>query len=116
MKSKEENDLMLASNEQGMYCNACSECVPQCKKELPIPELMRAYMYTYGYREVKKAKDLLVQLDMPVDFIVQCSTKVKNPVSGLDPDSGSCYKTANFLAEFKVPLVPLTESATAVRV
>jgi len=39
-----------------------------------------------------------------------------HPVSGPDPDSGACCETANFLAEFKVPLVPLTEFATAVRV
>jgi len=73
MKSEEKDDLMLASNEQGMYCNACSECVPQCKKDLPIPELMRAYMYTYGYREVKKAKDLLVQLDLPGNACADCN-------------------------------------------
>ena len=65
MHQKEKHELMLASNEQGMYCNACSECVGQCKKGLPIPELMRAYMYTYGYREMKKAKGLLVDLDLP---------------------------------------------------
>lgn len=73
MQQKEKDELLLASNEQGMYCNACSECVSQCKKELPIPELMRAYMYTYGYREVKKAQDLLVQLDMPANACADCN-------------------------------------------
>ncbi len=65
MHSKEKHELLLASNDQGLYCNACSKCVAQCKKDLPIPELMRAYMYTYGYREIKKAKDLLADLELP---------------------------------------------------
>ncbi len=73
MSSVEEDDLLAAANEQGMYCNACSTCVPQCKKNLPIPELMRAYMYTYGYREVKKAKDLLASLDLPGNACADCN-------------------------------------------
>lgn len=64
MNSQEKDDLMAATSEQGMYCNACSLCVPQCKKDLPVPELMRAYMYTYGYGELKKAQDLLTSLDL----------------------------------------------------
>ena len=72
MTTTEKDDLLLASAEQGMYCNACSRCVDQCKKELPIPELMRAYMYTYGYREVKKAQELLVSLDILADACTEC--------------------------------------------
>jgi predicted aldo/keto reductase-like oxidoreductase len=72
MSSNEKKDLIAAASEQGMYCNACSACVPQCKKELPVPELMRAYMYTYGYRELKKGKDLLVSLDLPGDVCSDC--------------------------------------------
>ncbi len=73
MSSGEKDDLLAASNEQGMYCNACSACVPQCKKSLPIPELMRAYMYTYGYREVKKAQYLLVSLDLHGNACADCN-------------------------------------------
>ena len=82
MHSKEKHELLLASNYQGMYCNACSECVAQCKKALPIPELMRAYMYTYGYREMKKAKDLLTDLDLPAT----------NPCFGCDECTVNCVK------------------------
>jgi len=76
MHQKEKHELLLASTEQGMYCNACSQCVPQCKKSLPIPELMRAYMYTYGYREMKKAKDLIASLELrsnPCDDCNDCT-------------------------------------------
>lgn len=82
MHSKEKHELLLASNEQGMYCNACSECVGQCKKALPIPELMRAYMYTYGYREMKKAKDLLVDLEL----------SATNPCTDCDECTVTCVK------------------------
>ena len=73
MRPKEKHELMAASNIQGMYCNACSQCVPNCKKSLPIPELMRAYMYTYGYREVKKAKDLISSLELPANACADCN-------------------------------------------
>lgn len=72
MSTDEKNDLIAARSEQGMYCNACSACVPQCKKGLPVPELMRAYMYTYGYRELKKGQDLLVSLDLSKDVCSDC--------------------------------------------
>ncbi len=81
MNSQEKDDLMVATFEQGMYCNACSLCVPQCKKDLPVPELMRAYMYTYGYRELKKAQDLLTSLDLP-----------DNPCSDCNECTISCVK------------------------
>ena len=81
MHKKEKKELLLASNEQGLYCNACSRCVAQCKKELPVPELMRAYMYTYGYREVKKAKALLADLELP-----------SNPCDDCDECTVTCVK------------------------
>lgn len=62
LSEQEKSDLAYASAEQGLYCNGCSQCVETCSKGLPIPELMRAYMYTYGYRESKKAKELVNRL------------------------------------------------------
>ena len=73
MSSQEKDDMIAATSVQGMYCNACSLCVPECKKNLPVPELMRAYMYTYGYREPKKAQDLLASLDLPNDPCSDCN-------------------------------------------
>jgi predicted aldo/keto reductase-like oxidoreductase len=51
--------LELAGLEAGLYCNQCQECIPQCPRRLPIPDIMRSYMYTYGYRELDKARELL---------------------------------------------------------
>jgi predicted aldo/keto reductase-like oxidoreductase len=72
MNKKEKDDLLLASKETGMYCNACSKCVAECKKELPVPELMRAYMYTYGYRRIEQAQDLLLSLNVEQSPCIDC--------------------------------------------
>lgn len=81
---KEKNNLLLAHSEPGLYCNACSKCVAQCKNNLPIPELMRAYMYTYGYREVKKAQDLILSLEISQNPCVDCTTCTVSCVKGFD--------------------------------
>ena len=56
---EEQHFLYAARNEQGLYCNGCESCVSSCRKSLPIPDMMRAYMYAYGYDEMKKAKETL---------------------------------------------------------
>ncbi|MFO7886012.1 MAG: aldo/keto reductase, partial [Desulfobacteraceae bacterium] len=62
--SKEEQDfLSYASLKEGLYCNGCRKCTKECRKNLPIPEMMRAYMYAYGYGETKKAKQELAALN-----------------------------------------------------
>lgn len=60
LSGEEKDFLYAASFEQGLYCNGCKECTETCRKSLPIPDMMRAYMYAYGYREVNKAKQELV--------------------------------------------------------
>jgi len=45
---EERKALVQGEAQGGLYCNACERCVPGCSKNLPIPELMRAYMYAYG--------------------------------------------------------------------
>lgn len=74
LDSKEKEDLAVAQNAQGLYCNACKECVSTCKNQLAIPELMRAYMYCYGYSEAKKAKELLSSLNTPSKSCEECDT------------------------------------------
>ena len=77
----EEHDFLYAAAlEQGLYCNGCQECTETCRKNLPIPDMMRAYMYAYGYREVKKAKDQLVSTGIennPCDDCTFCTVKCK---------------------------------------
>jgi uncharacterized protein len=49
----------------GFYCQGCDECLAPCRDGLPVPELMRSYMYGYAYRNREAARALLVSLDLP---------------------------------------------------
>jgi len=81
MSENEKEDLLIAEAGQGMFCNGCNTCLSQCKKGLPIPDLMRAFMYTYGYRELQKAQDLMVSLDLkknPCSDCNECTVQCTN--------------------------------------
>lgn len=59
---KEKTDLEEARLVAGLYCDGCNECLTQCKKQLPVNEYMRAFMYTYGYRHYEKAHSVLADI------------------------------------------------------
>jgi predicted aldo/keto reductase-like oxidoreductase len=61
----EKADLKRASLVPGLYCQGCGRCLKQCPAGLPIPDLMRAYMYAYGYRQPALARALITSLDLP---------------------------------------------------
>ncbi len=69
-------DLKLAYNDNtpGMYCKQCRECIPQCKRNLDIPTLMRSYMYAYGYRNLEHAQHTLLASGIAEDPCSDCST------------------------------------------
>ncbi len=79
LSEEEKNELALATHDT-LYCDGCAQCVAQCKKSLPIPDLMRAYMYTYGYRETRKARDLLDELAVTPDACATCDECTVNCV------------------------------------
>ncbi len=56
----------------GLYCQQCGQCLGQCLARLPIPDLMRAYMYTYGYRNIRLAYDLVTSMDLPRNICQDC--------------------------------------------
>lgn len=66
-------------NTAGLYCQGCQRCVPQCPKGLPIPDMMRAYMYAYGYRNLGAAHELVSSLNLP-----------DNPCAGCEECSVQC--------------------------
>ena len=66
--------LELASAETGLYCNGCEECVRQCVKNLPIPDIMRSFMYAYGYNHSLKAKEVLSGLKVEENPCIDCNT------------------------------------------
>ncbi|OGD09367.1 MAG: hypothetical protein A2Y86_02725 [Candidatus Aminicenantes bacterium RBG_13_62_12] len=57
-------DLHLERKAGGLYCQQCLKCLPQCPAGLPLPSIMRTYMYAYGYGNLGAAHDLLASLDL----------------------------------------------------
>jgi predicted aldo/keto reductase-like oxidoreductase len=68
----------------GLYCQHCRRCLPGCPKGLPLPDLMRAYMYAYGYRNLGLARDLLQELDVPADSCRSCEACTVRCAKGFD--------------------------------
>ena len=69
----EKKDLEKVASLSGLYCQGCRQCLGQCPEHLPIPDLMRAYMYTYGYRNLTHAQDLVLSLNLPTRVCEDCS-------------------------------------------
>jgi hypothetical protein len=69
----EKEDLKSAASAPGTYCQGCGRCLKQCPAGLPIPDLMRAYMYAYGYRQPALAQGLIASLDLPGQVCEDCS-------------------------------------------
>jgi predicted aldo/keto reductase-like oxidoreductase len=70
----EAKSLELTGNEIGFYCQGCQICACSCPKNLPVPDLMRAYMYAYGYRNLEKARSLLSDHGIKNDPCSDCKT------------------------------------------
>jgi predicted aldo/keto reductase-like oxidoreductase len=70
----EMNDLKREDSYSGLFCQGCGQCLQQCVAKLPIPDLMRAYMYVYGYRQPSLAHSLLTTLKLPQKVCSNCSS------------------------------------------
>jgi predicted aldo/keto reductase-like oxidoreductase len=73
LTNAEKTRLQGAAFQAGLYCQGCGQCLGQCPQELPIPDLMRAYMYVYGYRNLSHAQDLLLSLNLPSRVCGECA-------------------------------------------
>ncbi len=81
MTAEEKKFISVAANQPLLYCQGCRICEGQCSKHLPIPEMMRAYMYNYGYRSAKLAKEVISELNLsenPCGECASCSVKCTN--------------------------------------
>jgi predicted aldo/keto reductase-like oxidoreductase len=65
LTADERADLEAGKSQGSLYCQGCEHCIQGCSKSLPIPDIMRAYMYTYGYSNPQMAHSLLTELDIP---------------------------------------------------
>jgi predicted aldo/keto reductase-like oxidoreductase len=71
---QEKKDLLIASAEKGLYCTGCLNCLGNCRLNLPVPDLMRAYMYAYGYSNPAMAKSLISELGTNDNPCKECSS------------------------------------------
>jgi uncharacterized protein len=69
----EKKTLQKEESRASLYCQGCGQCLKQCRDQLPVPDLMRAYMYTYAYRNVALAQDLVLSLNLPSHACEDCS-------------------------------------------
>ena len=74
LTDSEKKDLQMEASLPGLYCQGCGQCLKQCLAKLPIPELMRAYMYAYGYRQPALAQHVVASLDLPAQVCADCSS------------------------------------------
>ncbi|MDR2970062.1 MAG: aldo/keto reductase [Tannerellaceae bacterium] len=74
-KINEEEERYLASleNEEMLFCRQCNQCKPQCPAGLPIPDIMRAYMYAFGYKQARISKDTLANVGLTADACAGCN-------------------------------------------
>jgi predicted aldo/keto reductase-like oxidoreductase len=73
LSAEEHKDLEEAMSMQGLYCQGCETCLQQCPGNMPIPDLMRSYMYAYGYRNREAARELITKLEIPAGGCDTCS-------------------------------------------
>jgi predicted aldo/keto reductase-like oxidoreductase len=67
-------DLRLGEPVAGLYCQQCGQCVSGCPKSLPIPDMMRSYMYAYGYRNLQAAHELIGSLEITENPCGPCAS------------------------------------------
>lgn len=72
LKTAEREQLRRAGLHSALYCQGCGQCRGQCYQQLPIPDLMRAYMYVYGYRNLSAAQEVLSSLALPASLCGDC--------------------------------------------
>ncbi|MDR1344223.1 MAG: aldo/keto reductase [Tannerellaceae bacterium] len=65
LSTKEKEYLAMLCDKEMLFCQRCGKCGEECAEHLPIPELMRAYMYAYGYKYANLSKETLLELDLP---------------------------------------------------
>jgi hypothetical protein len=84
LTDSEKRDLQKEASLPSLYCQGCRQCLSQCPEKLPIPDLMRAYMYTYDYRNLPLAQDLVLSLGLPDRICEDCSSCAVRCPSGFN--------------------------------
>ena len=94
---EEEAELQEGRKLTGLFCQGCGTCKGTCRNNLPVHDLMRAYMYAYGYPDLEKARYVLDTRNISTDpckgclsCTVQCARKfpVKERIEKISRLSG----------------------------
>jgi predicted aldo/keto reductase-like oxidoreductase len=72
LTDEDKRALRLVPQDGGLYCQGCRDCLPQCPAGLPIPDLMRSYMYAAGYRNYGEAYDTVASLGVGPNPCADC--------------------------------------------
>jgi len=80
----EKNSLQALKEKPGLYCYGCGQCLTQCPENIPVPDMMRAYMSVYGYKNAQKAKRVMDQLSLSSELCDHCQTCRVNCTAGFD--------------------------------
>ncbi len=72
--AEEKQYLAALSQEEMTFCQQCNTCKGQCPEGLPIPDIMRAYMYAFGHKCASNAKETLTSLNLRTDACTQCES------------------------------------------
>jgi len=67
MTEEERGNLLAGGGRSGFFCSGCTGCQHQCRKGLPVSDLMRAYMYTYAYGNLEKGREILDEYGVDAD-------------------------------------------------
>jgi predicted aldo/keto reductase-like oxidoreductase len=74
LSDQEKNDLVADNVLPGLFCSGCKNCLSSCRKNLPVPDLMKAYMYTYGYSMPSMGQNLLAEIGTTADPCSGCTS------------------------------------------
>ncbi|MDR1601553.1 MAG: aldo/keto reductase [Tannerella sp.] len=72
LTESERKYLAMLSTQEMMFCQQCGKCSEMCVEHLPIPDMMRAYMYAYGYKNATLSKETLQELRLPDRMCRSC--------------------------------------------
>lgn len=84
LSTTDKEYLAALCTQEGLFCQQCDLCRGQCPEGLPIPDLMRAYMYAYGYQHAQLSKETLAELNLPKDICSGCETCRIQCTAGFD--------------------------------
>ena len=80
----EQQYLATLCTQDSLFCQQCNACVDQCPENLQIPDLMRAYMYAYGYKFARQAQETMLEAHLTTDACAGCDACKVSCTSGFN--------------------------------